>query len=169
MDAPITFEWTGEAMKPLPRFVRQCQAFAVGQTYPMVVQEERSSHSHRHFFACVRDAWLNLPEDIAVDFPSAEHLRKWALVKSGHSYERSVVCASEQEARRIASFVGPLDEYAIVSVRENIVQVFTAKSQSTKAMSKQEFYESKNAVLDVLANLIGVDPAQLSAQGGQAA
>lgn len=169
--APITFAWTDDGtMVPLARFRRTCdRAFAVGETYPLVVQEERSRVSHAHYFASVTEAWKNLPEAIAERFPSSEHLRKWALIKAGYFHERSVACASPEEARKVAAFVRPMDEYAVVSVSGDVVRVYTAKSQSVRAMPKEEFQRSKTAVLEILSGLVGVSAGTLQDEAGRAA
>lgn len=160
MHGPIVFEWTDDGtMKPLGRFARACdKAFAVGALYPLVVAEQRSVTSHRHYFASLHEAWLNLPEDIAERFPSDEHLRKYALVKAGYADERSIVCGSKAEAQRIAAFIKPMDSFAVVVVKEATVKVFTPQSQSTKAMGAKTFQASKEAVLGIVAELVGVTP-----------
>lgn len=164
-DALIVYRWEGDAMVPLSRFARTCgEAFTVGEYYRMEVREERSVKSHSHYFACIADAWENLPEDQASQFPTAEHLRKWALVKAGYRDERSIVCASKAEAQRVAAFIKPLDEYAVVIVREAVVMVLTAKSQSVKAMGRVDFQASKDKVLGILSEMIGVTPKALEAQ-----
>jgi len=160
---PIAFKWDGEAMTPLnQRFARLCdQHFVVGLNYVLSPYEGRSSISHNHFFASVHDAWLNLPEHLSDQFLTADHLRRYALIKAGFFDERSFVCASKAEALRLAAFVKPIDTYALVTVHEAIVRVFTAKSQSHKAMGKAEFQRSKTAVLEVLSQMIGVQAAEL--------
>jgi hypothetical protein len=117
--------------------------------------------SHRHFFAAVYDAWLNLPEKEAERFASADHLRKYALIRAGFRDERTLTCASKAEALRVAAFVKPMDDYAIVAVSEAVVRVYTAKSQNLRAMGRKVFAESKDAVLEVLAGMIEVDREQL--------
>lgn len=170
MNAPVLFEWKGDAMEPLARFRGLCdQIFVIGERYPLVVQEDRSQATHRHYFASIHDAWLNLPESIAERFPTDEHLRKWALIKSGYCDERSVVCASKAEAQRVAAFIRPMDCYAIVVVNEATIKVYTAQSQSTRAMGKAVFQKSKSDVLEVVSELIGVNPGELSREAGQAA
>lgn len=124
-------------------------------------REHRSKVSHDHFFASVAEAYKNLPEDIAADFASEDHLRKWALIKAGFRDERSIVASSRAEALRLAAFVRPFDEFAVVVVREAVVTVYQAKSQSLRAMGKAEFQRSKDAVFDVLAKLIGTDVSEL--------
>lgn len=170
MTAPIRFTWDGESMVPLPRFAKACDAeFTIGETYQMVVQEERSWASHRHYFAAVHEAWLNLPEDLAEQFPTEEHLRKRALIKAGFSEHRQFVASSKAEAVRLAAFIRPSDEYALVTVDGAVVNVWTARSQSVHAMGKQVFQESKNKVLDVLAEMIGIQPETLTRNVGRAA
>ena len=169
MTAPVIYTWNGEAMIPLPRFQYICQEFEAGQTYRLAPYEERSTATHNHFFACIKEAFDNLPEDIAADFGSPEHLRKWCLIKAGYRDERSTVCGSKAEALRVASFIRPMNEYAVVVVREATVTVYTAKSQSHRAMGKQEFAASKEAVLMALSKLIGTDAADLSQNAKQVA
>jgi hypothetical protein len=160
---PIVFRWTGESMEPLPRFHNAANAtFVVGEIYRMEAMEERSAVSHRHFFACIHAAWMNIPEHLADRFPTSEALRKFALIKSGYADERSIVCASKAEAQRVAAFVKPMDTYAVVVVKESVVTVFTAKSQSMKAMGRKVFQDSKVAVLEYVADLIGVTPEALA-------
>lgn len=160
---PIICTWDGEAFAPLPRFARLAdQHFVIGEEYPLVVHEQRSMASHGHFFAVLQNAWQNLPEAEAARFPSAEHLRKWALIRAGYADERSIVCASKAEAQRVAAFVRPMDDFAVVVVSEAVVKVYTAQSQSMRAMGRKAFAESKQAVLDVLAGMLGTTPGALA-------
>lgn len=160
---PLDFTWTGEAM--VPRHPKAAdRLFVVGEVYPLAAHEERSSATHRHYFALINEAWQSLPEGMADRFPTADHLRKWALIKAGYRDERSVVCASKAEAQRVKAFVRPIDDYAVVVASEAVVIVYTAKSQSMKAMGKAEFQASKVAVLDTIASLIDVTPETLTRQ-----
>lgn len=129
----------------------------------------RSKVSHDHFFAQVEDMYENLPEDMAGDFGSAEHLRKWALIKAGFRDERSFVASSKAEALRIATFLRPIDEFAIIIVREATVTQYTAKSQSMRAMGRAEFQRSKDEVFRVLEELTGIEPGQAATHAGRAA
>lgn len=165
---PMTFAWDGEHMTPLaPRLADR--HYVVGENYRLVQHEERSVNSHNHFFAAVAEAWKNLPEDQVERFPTAEHLRKWALVKSGYCDQRSVVCATKAEAQRVGSFIKPMDEFAVVIVSECVVTVYTAQSQSARAMNKAIFQKSKEDVLDVIGGLVGVSATALRQNAGQAA
>jgi hypothetical protein len=62
---------------------------------------------------------------------------------------------------RLAAFIRPTDEYAIVDVKESVVTVWTAQSQSMKAMGKEAFGKSKVAVLEFAAGMIGTTPEAL--------
>lgn len=158
--APVLFRWSGEAMEPLPRFAKACDAaFAVGEVYRMEVQEQRSIISHNHYFATLQDIFLSLPEGTDERIASAEHLRKFALIRCGYRDERTIVCASKAEARRVAAFVQPMDEFAIVAVQEATVVVWTAKSQSLKAMGKADFQKSKDDVLGYCQGILERDAA----------
>ena len=166
MIPPLDFAWDGEALKPSgPHWARQADKhYVVGERYRMAPYEERSVQTHNHFFACLHEAWQNLPEHLAERFRTVDHLRKYALIKGGFRDERSVVCASKAEAARIASFIEPMDDYAIVTARAAVVTVYTAKSQSRRAMGKDEFQKSKDAVLEIVSGLIGVAPETLKGQ-----
>ncbi|GAA0589073.1 hypothetical protein [Paenochrobactrum glaciei] len=156
---PIMMQWDGEAMVPASSYWASCadRQFVIGEAYKMVEHHDRSGVSHNHYFASITNAWNTLPDHLLVEYPSAEHLRKKMLVKCGYADERSIVCASKADALRVAAFIKPMDEHAVVSVREAVVRVYTAQSQSMKAMGKQEFQQSKQSVLEEIDKLIGVD------------
>lgn len=165
---PIVFDWDGEVMKPRhPRIADR--HFVVGMEYVLAPVEDRSMRSHRHYFASINEAWQNLPEALAERFPTAEHLRKYALIRAGYRDERSIVASSKAEAQRLAGFIRPMDDFAVVTVNGAVVTVYTAKSQSMRAMGKADFQASKDAVLDVIAKLIGVETSELERNAGAAA
>lgn len=167
---PLAFQWDGEHMTPFGRFGREAQRyFVVGEIYNLVEESQRSSVTHKHFFACVNEAWRNVPEHLNDQFPTAEHLRKFALIKTGFADSQQFVASSKAEALRIAAFLRPVDEYAIIVVRDAVVTRYTAQSQSKRAMGKQRFAESKDLVLNFCAELIGVSPDQLTRNGGMSA
>jgi hypothetical protein len=157
-DAPIMFRWDGDAMVPASRFWagRADRVFVVGADYKMVEHHDRSDASHNHFFAAIKNGFDNLPDELRDEYPTTEHLRKKALIKKGFRDERDHVCASKAEAARLAAFIKPLDDYAIVVVSECVVRVWTAKSQSRKAMGAADFQASKTAVLEFIDDLLGV-------------
>ncbi len=170
MTLPLAYRWTGEVMKPVPYFLEQAKrTFTTGELYRLAEVNERSQASHNHYFASVTEAWRNLPEDMTERFPSAEHLRKWCLIRTGYSHSRSIACDSPEEAQKVAAFVRPFDEFAVVSVGGCVVTVFTAMSQSLAAMGAKEFQASKEKVLDLVASMIRTDRAALEANAETAA
>jgi hypothetical protein len=179
MAKPIKYAWTGSAWQPLQRFVQACAAFVVGQVAELEVVEERSEESHRHYFACIREAWRNLPEVYQDRFGSdekegTEKLRKWCLIKAGYRRERTLIAASQRQAQEIAALVQAIDDCAVVLLDGHILTIYVAKSQKMKktgddGMDRKEFGDSKDAVLRECAHLIGVDVATLTERGRLAA
>lgn len=164
----LDFSWDGDAMIPrVPRLADK--HYVVGLSYRLVPHEERSMRSHRYYFASITEAHKNLPEHLAERFATPDALRKYALIRAGYRDERTFVASSKAEAVRLATFVRPMDDYAVVAVREATVTVYTAKSQSVKAMGKAEFRASLDKVLDVLAGMIGTTAGTLAANAEQAA
>jgi hypothetical protein len=165
---PLICLYDGESFIPKhPKLAER--HYTIGETYPLVVHEQRSQATHNHYFASIADAWANLNEDAAERLPTPEALRKWALIKTGYRDERSITCASKAEALRVAAFVKPIDEFALVIPHEAQVTIYVAKSQSLKAMGKVEFQRSKQAVLDLLANMLGTTAGELQANARDAA
>ncbi len=75
----------------------------------------------------------HLPEAVAERFPTPDSLRRFALIRTGHRDERSIACASKAEALRVAAFVQPMDDCAVVTVTGALVTVYTPRSQSMRA------------------------------------
>lgn len=161
----MVFDWDGEAMRPRhPRVADR--HFVIGETYRLAVQEERSNASHGHYFAALAEAHTNLPEEWAERLPTPEHLRRYALIRSGFADSQTFVASSKAEAVRLAAFLRPVDEFAIVTVEGSTVTRYTAKSQSYRAMGKADFQASKDAVLSIAAAMIGVTTQALSEAAG---
>lgn len=159
MDRPIAFRWTGDAFEPLSgHWAREAdKVLVVGEVYRLVEHHDRSTNSHRHYFVVIADAWRTLPDQLIEQYPSAEHLRKKALIWKGYRDERTIVSASHAEAERVAAFIKPMDDFAVVIVRDSTVRVWTAKSQSMKAMGNRDFQASKTDVLEFIDDLLGVE------------
>jgi hypothetical protein len=168
---PFVCRWRDDkVLEPVGRSRHECDAqFIVGKIYRLDNIEDRSAKSHSYYFACLAEAWRNLPEDQSERFPTPDHLRKFSLIKQGFRDERSIVCGSNALALRIAAFVRPMDEFAVVTVANSVVRVWTAKSQSLSAMGKVDFEASKNAVLGYVATLIGTSADELAKNAGAAA
>ena len=167
---PIKYRWTGRVMEPLVPSVAARQ-FTPGETCRLMVFEERSPASHRHYFAAIKEVWENLPESDAARFPTAEHLRKYALIRTGYRTERVIVADSNQAALQVAAAFKALDEavFSIATVRDTTVTIYSPRSQGVQDMGKAEFQRSKDDVLDFLSRMIGVDRQSLDANAGRAA
>jgi hypothetical protein len=123
-------------------------------------EKPRSRQTHNHYFAAINDAWENLPEKISGEFPSPEHLRKYAMIRTGHCITHKMLAANNKAAIEAATFIMELDEFALCEVAGNVVTVYRAQSQSFRAMGKDVFKKSKEDVLGFLSQLIGADVAQ---------
>lgn len=164
---PIAFRWSGEAFEPsTPYQARLADRHLVGgQVYLLVEHEERSMNQHRWYFAAIREAWQSLPEEMSKRLPSPEHLRRYALIKAGFADSRSIVASSRLEAQKLAAFMRPLDEFSVVDGSGSTVIHSTARSQSHRAMDKHEFRRSIEAVLDVVAGMLGTTRQDLMDAG----
>jgi hypothetical protein len=160
---PVPFTWDGQVMTPKSSYRSHCLLrFNPGTWYHLTEHQERSQESHRHEFAEIDEAWKNLPERLAGQFPTSTHLRKHALIRTGWCDSRHFVASSKAEALRLAPFIRAFDEYSLVTVAGQTVTVLTALSQSRRAMGKKRFQASKDAVLAFVAELIGTSPATLA-------
>lgn len=161
----LTMVWDAqyECFRPTPRFRKACNAEFVDEVmYRVDVRDERSEASHRHLFAMVKEAWLNLPEDLALEFATPEHLRKRALIETGHFDERRFACADPVEARNLVRFMKPVDEYAVYAVAGSVVIERRAKSIATKAMNRAAFKQAKDDIITYCEKLIGVKPGEIT-------
>ena len=169
--APITLTWDGEAFRPAGRFMARLadKEFVIGMNYRMVEHNERSTSTHNHYWAALTEAHRNLPEHLAAEFPTVEKLRAFALIRTGFCNSHSIVVSSNERAEDIAAFMRPMDEFAVVDVQGSVITVYTAKSQSYRAMDRKEFQASKDAVLDLVAGMVGVGRDALEQNAGRAA
>lgn len=138
--------------------------YVIGEVSMMEEWEDRSDASHRHEFGWLREAWKNLPEQLFDDYPTPTHLRKAALIEAGFFNETIIDCGDRAGALRVAAQMQVDDEFAHIVTRGNVVVRRTAKSQRRKgagAMDKRTFQESKDKILEIVSNLIGVAPDQL--------
>jgi hypothetical protein len=151
------------AMVPLERFGNVCKRqFLAGDVYTMVPHEARSKRSHNFFMACVGEAYDNLPENVAARFPSATHLRYWALIETGWCTEKEFEFDNKRYAQSLATFIRTEDDYVRISIHQVgpkkwKVLLRRAKSQSHIAMpDKKEFEQSKRDVLSLLEEMTKV-------------
>lgn len=153
--SPCAFRFDNGLMIPANSFhaSRANKQFNQGQTYVLVVNEARSPESHKFYFAMLHEAWLNLSEEHAELHPTAEHLRAYCLMKTGHADKSTIVCATPEDAIRTAAIASTRDKIRIIEVSGKVVQVWIPRSQSLRSMGKVEFERSKNDVLDLAASM----------------
>jgi hypothetical protein len=167
MSIGLPFVWDQKrmAMVVAPTAERAAARLYVdGETYTLAVPRDRSPETHRQYFGLIRTAWENLPDRLTAEYPSEKALRKRALILTGYYDETRIICASALDARRVVGNMRPTDDFAIVSIAEDVVVVRTAKSQSEEEMDFREFQASKEATLAFVSNLIGVDVTTLQRQ-----
>lgn len=138
-----------------------------GEVVIVTIERGRSMTSHKHQFAYIKEAWLNLPEALK-DAPwaeTAETLRKHALIATGFSQSYTLDCGANATAHRVKAALVAAEAgkhgYAIGQVRGPVVTIWTPESQSMRAMGGKRFQEAKTAILDWLSAQIGVSPQQL--------
>jgi hypothetical protein len=170
-DRPIIYAWDGESFTPANQhWAKEAdRQYVVGERYALVRHEERSAATHRHAFAWLHEAWRQLPEKLAEQFPTSEHLRKKGLIECGYFHETMVDAGSQAAALRIAAFMRADDDFAHIVTRGPFVVKRVAKSQSHRAMNKKEFQESKTALMDWVSALVKIEPAVLIGNAGRAA
>lgn len=166
---PVDYIATEEGFKPADRqrWLHKKQ-YVLGKVYRMAPHEERSHAAHGGFFAMITAAWKTLPDEHAKRFTSAEHLRKYALIRCGHCDEHIFPFDTPESAEALLpvlrQFAG---EYAVIKISENVVNIFTARSlrmTGDGALTEHEFKKVKRAVTDYCAGLIGVDAKTLEKQ-----
>lgn len=153
----------GGAIVPIGR---HAENLTEGEIVFVTIDRDRSDASHRHEFAWLRSAWESLPEAMAGEpfAASPEHLRKYALIQCGYCDVREVAVGDDDDAKRVRAFIGPLvDRYALIGGSGPVVRIYTARSQSRKAMGAKEFQESKTRIMDYIAGLLGVTAGELAA------
>lgn len=164
----VAFKWDGESMIPIrPKLADE--TYVIGSVYWLEEEQPRSGKSHNHEFAWLKEAWLQLPEEIADMYPTPEHLRKRALIQAGFFTEVVIDAGTQAAALRVAAFARGEDEFALVITRGPLVVVRKAKSQSRRAMGGPDFQASKTAALEIVAAMIGVTPEVLAVEAERGA
>ncbi|MEN9060036.1 hypothetical protein [Ponticoccus litoralis] len=151
--------WIGGVLRLM---TNQPPALDEGEAVFVSIERARSPQSHKHQFAWINDAWASLP-DSCLGMPWAETpetLRKHALIATGFHRTYTLDCGANATARRIKAELvraeARAEGYAIGQVRGPVLTIWTPESQSTRAMGRERFQESKTAILDWIADKLGV-------------
>ena len=156
--------YDGERLIPLRKYQAICdRELTIGERYIAALEPLSSPASRRHFFAVVNELFASWPETHPRQFQTPDALRKWALICCGFRQELQFAAANKAEARRLATFLSADDEYAELSVNENVVVKWRALSQKQHAMGREQFGRSKTEVLAFLAGEVGVTVESLAA------
>jgi hypothetical protein len=160
---PVAFVWDGAVMVPLDRFRPLARRqYHPGQEYALVQHLDRSDASHRHYFACVRKGWENLPERMTERLPTPEHLRKRCLVWEGYADHTEIPCVDEESMGRLIAVIRKADEYAVMTREGLVLNIWNAQSQDHVSMGHDAFQRSKDAVLGRIAMLCGITVKELT-------
>lgn len=163
----LVYEGEGEFQAKYPAWIKiSDKNFVIGQQYEMVEHHPRSGSSHAHQFAAIDEAWANLAPEQVEMWPSAEHFRHYLLIKTGWCTSRTFLMANGDEANKLRHDLKSRDPFTLVLTKGDVVTVYNAKSQSYRAMSKDDFQASKTAVLAEAANILGTTPAELEKHAG---
>lgn len=155
---PLVFIYDGEGeFKPSsPWVARKADGhYVIGAKYALVEHSERSAKSHAHYFAQIKEYWQTLPEALADEYPTAEHLRKKALIRTGYATHTDFTLDTERDAITFAGAMAVMDEYCVVDVKKRVVRRWQARSQNYRSMNREEFQASKQAVIDYIDRLLG--------------
>lgn len=160
--APIPCMFLNGTFYPLHAYkALAAENYGEGELITLAPVEDRSPQSHRFYFAVINKAHANLPEGLAERFPTSDALRYYALIRAGYRREHTKVFSSAADAAMAAALIKPNGYDTIVNVAGQVVTIWSAESQSPREMPKERFEASKQAVFDVLASMIGVDPVTL--------
>ncbi len=161
----IAGQWNGREFVPTDPDGRDwCRHnLRIWEKVSLTVAQARSEKTHRHHFAWLHDAWMSLPEEYQGQWwaASSEHLRKYALIKTGFFDCQMIAVDSAEEAMRWAMILRGFDSYCVLIPKNTVLMCLTAKSQKMSVMGKDQFQRSKTAVLNFVADLLGIYPEEL--------
>lgn len=173
----IHMRWTNGAFVPVSAFWAEIARKNIedGSSHWIREDFERSSKSHRHYFATISEGHSQLPENIAQRFPGKdgpECLRKYCLIKAGYCHMSEHLFDTPRDAQRAAILAEDRtnpDRYTITRVTGSVVHKFIAETQRQKDMGAERFQKSKSDVLEIIAGMIGISVEELAANAERAA
>lgn len=139
-----------------------------GATVVFTEDKERSSKQHRWLFACIRKAFETLPEKQIPRFPTAEHLRKGALIKAGwcdiHQQAFSSAKVADLAAKSFKLGVNLTTggkNYTLAIANDNVVTYAVPRSISFKACRGPDWEAVCIGVINYLSELVECDVTEL--------
>lgn len=166
----LIYEGRGKFHATSTYWEKRCdELFADGEQVLMHEDKERSSPSHRQFFAVLNDAYANLPEIEAKQYPTKEIFRGMLLIEAGHFMERRFCAETANEAERIATFLKSDDRVQVIVVQDTWVVERTPVSQSFDKMDHTTFQKVRDDIIAMCADKLGITVEELMTHGGHAA
>lgn len=141
------------------------EGFPVGASVKLRVTSPRSNKQMRFFFAYLKAAYENLPEDCELHFHDPEHLRAYLLYKTGHA--EITVIPVDVFTMQIARLLQKMtDRYLFFERWKDSIYVYEPQSIAFTNMDHETFTRFfKQAKEIVTVELIpGIDPQLLEAR-----
>jgi hypothetical protein len=160
---PLTYRYEGDGEFKAcgPAMQRRADDhFVVGMRYRLTDFEESTGRSRAHYFALLDQAWQSMPANLIEEYPSREVMRHKLLIQCGYANHADFVFSTNKDAAQFIRFA-KRNPYSVVTINDSVVRVFEAHSQSAKAMGKETFQASKDAVLNAVSELLGTSVEDL--------
>lgn len=111
----------------------------------------------KRFFAKLRDVHSNLSPRHAQRWPSAEVLRKHALIAAGHCDTMTVAAGSKAAVEPLVEAFKAMDRYCIVVPSGTVLTIYRARSMSRKHLLRPQFHEVAEKCFAWIESQTGID------------
>lgn len=136
------------------------------------IMKGRSSPDHRRFFAVIKHAFQQWPENHRFQPDDAEHLRAWLTCRAGYRESTPIILPDgADETMQLVFLLGiesalrAADSVAFVLAHGNGVAVITPKSIAFDKLGQRDFAAVRTAVEDTIAAEIGITADELLKHG----
>lgn len=162
---PFAFKWDPDRGVMIPlRVAAAARTFREGVYWLVEAKlQEASDASRRQMFAVLNRAWQSLPEDLKETYPTMDALRKRALIQANFYDETIIEVGDAATAGRMVTSLRRQNDMSHVRIEGG--HVFQRTAKSIKDMDKETFEAAKQAIFEIVAELIGVTVDELTKQG----
>lgn len=163
---PFAYRWDLEVGAMIPmRGAAAARKFQDQKVYWLVEAKlvDPSDASKRQMFAVLNKAWPSLPENMRDAYPTMDALRKRALIQAGFYDEVAIEVGDAATAGRLVTSLKRQNDFSHVRIQDG--HVFQRTAKSIKDMEKEEFERAKQAVFEIVAEMLGVTVEELTKQG----
>lgn len=128
--------------------------------------QARSLPHHRFFFAFMREAFDNWPDDHRVQPPNEDWLRQWLMVRAGIKETAALAFESGTSpdpmglVRMLKAITGTVTKRPIwfsIDTSEGTIEAMWAKSVAFDKMDEAEFKETTSKVFKTIFDEVGID------------